>query len=90
MVERDKEKTADYKDGYDFGWQLSEDVDIKRNEKTMTEDDVLALGNMFIEFCEKAEKDIATPYESGFIEGVSAYGAAVESGILEAPITSIN
>lgn len=69
---------SDFACGYNFGWQLSEDIQEKREAKTMTQDDILALGTMFKEFYEHAEKDNATPYERGFLEGVTEFSKTVE------------
>ena len=73
----DDSNTSDFTCGFNFGWQLSEDIQEKKLSNTMTQDDVLTLGNMFKEFYEKAEKNKATPYETGFLEGVTEFGKTV-------------
>ena len=75
----DDSNTSDFTCGFNFGWQLSEDIQEKRLSNTMTQDDVLTLGNMFKEFYEKAEKNKATPYETGFLDGVTEFGKTVDT-----------
>lgn len=68
-----------YDQGYQFGWDLAAEMEVKKTSDLLTEDDVLAIGTMFMDFYERIVANTATPYENGFVVGVSEFAKSLDT-----------
>ncbi len=87
-MEENETQENTYDDGFALGWHLSEEMQTKLVSKTLTEEDVLTIGNMFMTFYDKLEAKTATPYEEGYVNGVSAYAKSLDEPVTESATIS--